>query len=201
MGWEIQLDNNSYSFTKDDLPALIHGEKHSGASLFTLTALSELYKQGHPILFITAHQEAKEEFLKQTNAGNELFSIEKEADIIGAETHQALFLSHQDTVLIPSLLSTLEDKDERIVLLHDIENLPQALISSFFEHPLTMYSGNLNMSSSKELLLQLKFNAKIFFSPLANDYRLTLPVLDKYQAYFLGRISQGKMHLTSHEQG
>lgn len=203
MSWNIILDNSPYSLTADDLPALIHGEKHVGASLFALTTLAELYRQGHPVLFIASDIATKNEFITQTSCGDNLLTIEKETDLIGAETFQALFLSHKDILLLPSILSTLPDIQERVILLHNIEELPEVTISLLTEHPLSIFSGNLNMCSSKELLLQLKYNAKIFFSPLTNDFRLTLPQLEKYQGYFLGRISQGKIQLktTDHEQG
>ncbi len=196
------LDNSPYTLTADDLPALIHGEKHVGASLFTITALAELYRQGHPVLLIASHTDVKNEFITLTSCEDNLLTLEKESDLIGAETFQSLFLSHKDILLLPSILSTLPDIQERVILLHNIDELPEVTISLLTEHQLTIFSGDLNMCSSKELLLQLKYHAKIFFSPLTNDFRLTLPQLDKYQGYFLGRISQGKIQLksTDHEQ-
>jgi hypothetical protein len=201
MSWQLQLDQTPYSFTLEDLPSLIHGEKGSGASLLSLALAAELYKQGHPLLIIAQSDDAREEFLKQTKSDDHLFTIKNESDLLDAEKNQVLFLHHKDIILLPMLLNLLPEKEERVLLLKNFEDISDNVVTSLSEHRHIIYTGDLNLSSSKEYFLQLKYSSKIFFSPLRHDIRLTLPDLEKYQAYFLGRIAQGKITLkTIHEQ-
>lgn len=194
MRWTPLLDNQPYSFTSEDLPALIHGEAHTGASLFTITLLSELYRQGEPILFLSEQEEAKDEFLKQSE-NPDFFTLSRQEDISKAQEHQVIHVLKENELLLPHLLENLPDKMERVVLIKNMELFSSDTIALFYRHPLVIFSGDLNKSLDKESLLQLKFNAKFFFSPLHDDLRLTLPPLEKYQGYFLGRISQGIVSL------
>lgn len=199
MSWTPLLNNEPFAVTTDDLPTLIHGEEHSGASLFTMTLLSQLYRQGHPLIFLTGKAEAKEEFIAQTNCGDELTEIDASNNYEAAETKQIIYIAKEYAAQLPQLLAALPDKNERIILIKNIELFDEATLAVLFEHPLVMYSGDLNTCTSKELLLQLKYGSKIFFSPLNNDFRLTLPPLERYHGYFLGRISQGTITLVQGE--
>jgi hypothetical protein len=191
MRWMPLLDNQPYSFTSEDLPALIHGEAHAGASLFTITLLRELYSQGEPLILLSEGESAKTEFLDQANNTPDIISLTDQAQIQTAQEHQVIHVTKEHELLLPHLLENLPDKMERVVLIKNMELFSSDTIALFYRHPLVIFSGDLNKSPDKESLLQLKFNAKFFFSPLYDDLRLTLPPLEKYQGYFLGRISQG----------
>jgi len=188
------LDTEPYSFTSEDLPALIHGEPRAGASLFTLSLLSELFRQGEPILFLSEQEEAKNEFLTLTD-NPDIFTLSSEEEVMIAQEHHVIHITKGHELLLPHLLENLPDKMERVILIKNIEMFSSDTIALFYRHPLVIFSGDLNKSADKESLLQLKFNAKFFFSPLHNDIRLTLPPLERYHGYFLGRISQGIVHL------
>lgn len=194
MRWTPLLDNQPYSFTSEDLPALIHGEQGSGASLFTITLLSELYRQGEPMLFLSEGDAAKNELLEQID-NPDMISLSDQAQVENAQEHQIIHVTKEHELLLPHLLENLPDKMERVVLIKNMEVFSSDTIALFYRHPLVIFSGDLNKSPDKESLLQLKFNAKFFFSPLYDDLRLTLPPLEKYQGYFLGRISQGIVSL------
>jgi len=195
MRWIPLHDNQPYSFTYEDLPSLVHGEKGSGASLFTLTLLSELYRQGEPLILLSEGEAAKTEFLDQANDSPDIISLTDQAQIQTAQEHQVIHVTKEHELLLPHLLENLPDKMERVVLIKNMETFSSDTIALFYRHPLVMFSGDLNKSLDKESLLQLKFNAKFFFSPLHNDLRLSLPPLEKYHGYFLGRISQGTVSL------
>lgn len=194
MTWTTLLDNQPYSFTYEDLPALIHGEQGSGASLFTITLLRELYSQGEPLLFLSEGDAAKNELLEQID-NPDMISLSDQAQIENAQEHQIIHVTKEHELLLPHLLENLPDKMERVVLIKNMELFSSDTIALFYRHPLVIFSGDLNKSADKESLLQLKFNAKFFFSPLHNDIRLSLPPLEKYHGYFLGRISQGTVSL------
>jgi len=195
MSWIPLINDEPYTFTTSDLSALIHGEEHSGASLFTMSLLSQLYFQGEPLILVTASPQTKEEFLTQTCGNKDFISVTHEENVSQAEEKQVIHLLKDAEALLPKLLKILEDKTQRIVLLKNIELLSPQTLALFYDHPLTIFSGNLNTCSEKEPLLQLKYNAKIFFSPLHNDFRLTLPPLEKYHGYYQGKLSQGIVSL------
>ena len=54
--------------TTADLPILVHGKEHSGASLLSIVIASSFHKNGNKLLIFTAYPMAKEEFLKQIEA-------------------------------------------------------------------------------------------------------------------------------------
>lgn len=190
MSWKPLLDNADFEFSTEDLPALIHGEEHSGASLFTITLAALLYHQGEPLLVVSGSEEAKEELMQQTSDAD-IFSITEKSQLEQAEAHQTIYLTKESESLIPQLLAMLTDKNHRVILIKNIELFSPETLALFYDHPLVIFSGDLNKSEAKESLFQLKYNAKIFFSPLYNDFRLTIPELEEYHGYYQGRISQG----------
>lgn len=195
MSWEILLNNNPHTFTSEDLPALIHGEKGAGASLFSLQVLSQLYEQGEPILVLSSSNEEKTAILTTIKNADELGEIANESDIT-THDQQILYMENGMEQLTSRIISDLEDFSERIVLINKFEGFTKETLALFYGHPKTIYCGDLNISDAKEELLQLKYNAKIFYSPLHNDLRLHLPEgLDQYYGYYQGRIDQGTVSL------
>ena len=196
MSWEILLNNTPHTFTSEDLPALIHAEKGQGAGLFSLNLLLQLYHQGEPILIISTGQDVKDTFISETTNSNDLGEITSSEDISTLSDKQALFLSVEHQGLVQDIIQSLEDFQERIVYISKFEGLSQETLTSFYGHTKTIYVGDLNTSEAKEPLLQLKYNAKIFFSPLHNDFRLHLPKdLPEHHGYYQGRIDQGTVCL------
>lgn len=195
MGWEIFLNGKPHAFTSEDLPALIHGADKSGASLFSLNLVKSLYRQGEPLLLITARPQAKDELLTEIK-GTDFISLDSLTQLEVAPEKQVIHLLQEHIALLPKIVSVLDDFQSRIVLLKNTEALDKEALSLFYTHPLTIFSGDLNLCTEKEPLLQLKYHSKIFFSPLNNDFRLKLPEnLEKYHGYYQGRIDQGTVYL------
>jgi len=195
MSWEILLNNNPHTFTAEDLPALIHGEKGAGSSLFAVNLIAQLYAQGEPLLILSSSEAIKEELLTYLKNPDELGEIANGSDIATIHDKQVIYLSSTLQGLVPKIISELEDFSERIVLISKFDGFTNDTLNLFYGHPKTIYCGDLNISDSKEPLLQLKYMAKIFYSPLHNDFRLTLPDLEKYHGYYQGRIDQGTVTL------
>lgn len=195
MSWIPLLNNEPYTITTDDLPALIHGEKGAGSSLFSTGLLSQLYFQGEPLLIISSRPEVKEEFLKQTDAQEKFREITTEQEIAQAQDQQVVYVSSDHNSLLPTLLATLEDFTERTVFIHKFDEINKETVALFYGHQKTIYVGDLNISEAKEPLLQLKYMTKIFFSPLHNDFRLTLPPMEQYHGYYQGRTDTGTVFL------
>lgn len=195
MSWLPLLNNEPYTFTTEDLPALIHGEKGAGSSLFALGLLSQLYFQGEPLFIISSDDDTKTEFLRQTNAEDKTKEVTDEIHFSDASHHQVIHIASDYDFLIPQLLTHLEDYEDRIVFINTFNGLHKDMLALFYGHAKTIYVGDLNSSEAKEPLLQLKYMAKIFFSPLLNDFRLTLPKLEKYHGYYQGRTDTGTVTL------
>jgi hypothetical protein len=196
MEWEILLNNNPHTFTSEDLPALIHGEKGAGASLFSLQLLSQLYDQGEPLLVLGSSDEVKTAILSMIKNPDDLGEITNEADITTTSDKQLIYMGNGTEQRASKVISALEDFSERIVLINKFEGFTKEILALFYSHSKTIYCGDLNISDAKEPLLQLKYNAKIFYSPLHNDLRLHLPEgLEHYHGYYQGRIDQGTVTL------
>lgn len=193
MSWTLMLDQEQFSFTAEDLPAMIHGEPHAGASFFTQQIIAHLYHQGEPLIILSPDGKVRDELLQQIEKLETIPTFTSPTEIPGVEAEQILHLT--DETLLPQLFSTLPDMQERVVVIFGFEHVSTQTITALSGHNKTIFFGDLNTSASKELLLQWKYNAKIFFSPLHNDFRLTLPPLEKYHGYFQGRISQGTVYL------
>lgn len=194
MRWLPALDNQEFSLSSEDLPALIHGEKGSGASLFSVVLAKQLYKQGEPLLILNDTKKNQELLTLDSGDQSELSEITSEKGIRVTDK-QILFVQKENEELIPILLTTLEDFSERIVVINKFEEFNKETLSFFYTHPKTIYCGDLNRTEAKEQLLQLKYNTKIFYSPLYNDFRLTLPELEKYHGYYQGRTATGTVSL------
>lgn len=195
MSWEILLNNTSHTFTAEDLPALIHGEKGAGGSLLSISLLSHLISQGEPLILLSSSEGVKEAILKDLKKTDDLGEITGESDIATIHDKQIIYIPSTLQKLVPKIISELEDFAERIVLISKFEEFTKDTLTLFYGHPKTIYCGDLNISDAKEPLLQLKYMAKIFYSPLHNDFRLTLPDLEKFHGYYQGRIDQGTLTL------
>jgi hypothetical protein len=195
MSWDILLNNNSHTFTSEDLPALIHGEKGAGASLFSACLLAQLYAQGEPLFILSSGEDVKKEVLTYLKNPDDLGEITNESDIATIHDKQVIYLSSTLQDLVSKTISELEDFSERIVLVNKFDGFEKDTLALLYGHSKTIYCGDLNVSEAKEPLLQLKYMAKIFYSPLHNDFRLTLPDLEKYHGYYQGRIDQGNISL------
>ncbi len=195
MDWEILLNNTPHTFTAEDLPALIHGEKGAGTSLFSLQLLTQLYEQGEPFLVLSSSGEVKNAVLTTIKKADEFSEIMDENDIPTLHDKQILYMGSEMEHLTSKVISDLEDFSERIVLINKFEGFTNDTLALFYGHAKTIYCGDLNISDAKEPLLQLKYNTKVFYSPLHNDFRLTLPELERYHGYYQGRIDQGTISL------
>lgn len=193
------LDNEQFTFSTEDLPALIHAEKGTGAGRFSLALLIQLFFQGEPLLIVSSGTDVKDAFIEQTHAEDKLGTITSLEDIKEQSYKQVLFILNEQQDLLPEVIRSLEDFSERVVLLTKFEGFSKESLALFYGHPKTIYTVDLNTSEAKEPLLQLKYMTKIFFSPLYNDFRLNLPPLEQYHGYYQGRTATGTVSLLESE--
>lgn len=171
---KILLNNQVFHFTKSDLPILIHGEDGSGASLFTICALADLYFQGSKVIALTGFPMAQKEFEKQigSNENVQFFTKEKIDEFI-------------------DLVSKTSDIIDDIVLMKNIELFNEEIFNTIKNFNNLILSGDINKCSFKDKLLQKHVNTKIYFSQLDEQ----LPEFNKYQGFLVSENLRGVVSL------
>lgn len=171
---KILLDNQEFHFDQRYLPILIHGEAGSGASLFTISLLADLYSQGTKIIALTGFPMAREEFEKQTDANENTQFFTKENKNSFSET-----------------VKKLSDQNDYVILIKNIELFDEQTFEEVKKFNNAFISGDINKCTFKEKLLQKNFTTQIYFSQL-NE---ALPSLQKYQGYLMSSNQTGIVSL------
>lgn len=171
---KILLDNKEFHFTQFELPMLIHGEEHVGASLFTMSVVASLYTQGAKVIALTGYPMAREEFINQTGTEEDahFFTKEKKDEFI-------------------EYLTNSPDISEYVILLKNIEFYDKEVFSYIKNFKNLILSGDVNRCSFKEEILQYPFSSKIYFSQLTEQ----LPELQKYEALLVSENNRGVLSL------
>ncbi len=171
---KILLDGKEFHFTRPDLPILIHGEEHVGASLFTVSVLADLYAQGSKIIALTGYPMARDAFVEQ----------------IGSEENMQFFTKEKTEEFL-NFISKMPDIDDAIVLVKNIEFFSEEVFNTVKNLKNIIFSGDLNKCSFKEKILQKSFNTSIYFSSLDEQ----LPELNKYEGLFVSQNHTGRVSL------
>ncbi len=171
---KIFLDHKEFHFTQSALPILIHGKEHTGSSLFTISALTDLYSQGLKIIVLTGYPMARDEFEEQT----------------GAEENAQFFTKENEELFITNI-QTNSDVNDRVILIKNIELFSEEIFDTVKDFSDVIISGDLNKCSFKEKILQKSFNTSIYFSPLDE----ALPELQEYEGYFVSQNNIGRVSL------
>ena len=146
---KILVNNKTINFSQADFPILISGRDGSGASLFSVSMLANVLKNGEKVLFFSAQAPAKEEFKKQIGDSlNDKVVIIKSGD-------ENLFLEKIDQI---------QDLSERIILFKNIENYSPKLFNKLKNQKLIIFSGDLDKCQFNTQLIEKDFKTKIFFS-------------------------------------
>lgn len=172
---KIFLNGQEIHFADGDLPILIHGKEHIGASLFTVSLLANLYSQGSGILFLSGYHMAKDEFLKQVEGDQE----------------RVIFIQKEDQKLFLKLIQTLPDINERIILIKNIELFPQDIFNAIKDKNKIIIAGDIDKCSFKKEIIAKKYQIKIIFSQPETDLGIFLPKLKRYEGHFLSNDKKG----------
>lgn len=172
---KILLDGKEFHFTQVDLPILIHGEEHVGASLFTMTILADLYAQGSKIIALTGYPMAIKEFNEQAESDEnvQFFTKEKGDEFI-------------------NFISQTSDLNDHIVLIKNIELFNEEVFNAVKKFDCLVISGDINKCPFKEKILQNTFSTKIYFSPLEGQ----IVKLPKYQGLLISEKHNGAVLVT-----
>lgn len=175
----IIFNNNIIKFDDNDFPILINGKNKSGASLFSITLLANLFLQGEKVLLFSAYPEAKEEFRNQVGD-----KINKNAEIIndGDENSLIDYLKNNDTL-------------DKIILFKNIENYSIDTFNKLKNNEKVIFSGNIDECEFAEELIKKDFETKILFSYseiIDVDNKIDLP---KYNAHIISPRFNGIISL------
>lgn len=164
--------------TKGDLPILVHGIDHSGASLLSITIAALFHKVGNKLLIFTAYPMAKEEFLKQVEDSENVFLIEGEKDIEKASDFKTIFVQSGDVDLFIKTIYNLQDINDRVIFVKNIETIDVSIFDLIRSYSF-MVSGDFELNPINKDFVSFNYNTKILFSSISNEKILPL---EKYQA-------------------
>ena len=164
---KITVNSKEFSFSGSNLPVLIHGEDRSGASLYTITLLANLYKAGMEVIVLCGYSMAKEEFEKQVGNGGTFYTKEKEMEF---------------------LMEDLNDRENRVICIKNVEMFSEGTISTILGNKNIIISGDLNKCPFKNNILGKPFATKILFSKLSDT---SIPELKKYEGFVVAEGMDG----------
>ncbi len=168
-----------------DLPMLVHGREHSGASLFPITVAAQLHKKGSKLLFFTAYPMAKDEFFAQLgDLVNTVFYLESREDIPKAGEFQTIVVKSGDEKLFLAVLEELPNLTEYIPFLKNVEVITEPDIVGYATiHP-SIIAGDITKSTFMDDLLSTEYVTKVMFTPVEGD---SFAGIEKYQAKMSGK--------------
>lgn len=191
----ILLDGTEFHFKISDLPALIHGVDHAGASLFTVTMMADLYRQGNKILFVSGYHMARDEFISQTASSDQIIHLQNEAQFPEAVSKKVTFIQKENIQLLESFVKILPDFMERVVLLKNFDLFDESVFKILNVSPHLILSGDLDRCGYTKAILKYHYQSKIYFSipEVAQDHNI--PSLPKYHGLLQGEHSHGLLTL------
>lgn len=140
---------------------------------------------------LTAYHMARDKFL--TMVDGQVKNVGLVDDEEQYEDHysdrQAIILRPGDEKLLQRIWPLLRDKEERIIILKNIEGFSTETLQLVKDHPKLILSGDVDKSPALERIKHIPFSSKIFFSPsvLIDD----LPSLEKYHGWYSSKEQEG----------
>ena len=163
---------------RENLPMMIHGKEHSGASLFSVAVVAGLHNKGNKLLIYTAYPMAKKEFFSQIETKDNVFYLEDEKDLEKALLFQTIFVASGNMDLFTKVITNYSVTD-RVIFIKNIDTIQIPLFSIILPLQLVL-SGDFESNPIQKALTDIPYKTKIFFSSLGGE---AVPLLEKYQAY------------------
>ena len=187
----IYLNEQEFHFSETQLPLLIQWAHKMWSSQFTVSTAVDLFNQWKKILMLTAYHMARDKFLTMVDGNVKNVWLVDNQDQY--ENHysdrQAIILNPGDEKLLQTLRPLLRDKDERVIILKNIEGFSAETLQLVKDHPKLVLSWDIDKSPAIDLIKSIPFSSQIFFSPsiLAHD----LPTLEKYHGWYISGEMKG----------
>jgi len=106
---KILLNNSEFLFSIDLLPCLIHGRAHEGSSLFTVTLIASLYKQGYKVLFLSGYPMARQELVNQIEGDRDTYVVDGNLSVDKAINSKMIFIQREYLTVEHILYALLHD--------------------------------------------------------------------------------------------
>jgi len=193
---KLIFNDSVFHLTLQNLPCLIHGTEHSGSSFFSLALISDLVEQGKKIIFFSASEKAQINFLQLSLNQKNIGKIETVEDIRKQKIKQCLLIKQDAVDLFFSTLQKVSDVSDRLIVIKNIEYLPETVFDAIKDFENIILCGNIDRCTYKQKLLKKEFKTKILFSNL-DALMVNVPPLDQYEAIFLGQSTGGLIHVAS----
>lgn len=185
---EIVLDQKPYYITENELPCLITYPEKTGGSDFSITLVADLFSRGSKILFFTAYPMAKDNFSEQISE-SEISYITSNSEL--SSDSQCILVESGNEELFLYTIQNLKDIEDRVIFIKNIETFSEALLITCINFEKIILSGDIDECLNKELILQKKFHAKIFFNQPNSMRDVLIPQLEKYTGYLLSDSKEG----------
>ncbi len=190
------LNNQPFQFKVSNLPCLIHGTNKTGSSLFTVTLLADLFKQGNKVLLISGYHMARDEFLNQTKSPQSKILIECESDLNNAYSKDVIMVKRENSDWFIRLAQNLLETNDRIILVKNFDLFDDKIFDAVKNSKNIILSGNLNQCSFGSELVKYPFISHIYFSQSQIDLSRKCPVLEKYFGYLWNKERSGIVKIT-----
>lgn len=178
-------ENKEVKVNITDLPMLVHGREHSGASLFPITVASQIHRDGGKLLFFTAYSMAKDEFLTQLeDLAGTVFYLESENDILKAGEFQTIIVKSGDERLFLSVLEELPNLSDYTPFIKNVEVITEPDIVGYATSRPSIIAGDVTKSIFKDDLLSVEYSTTVMFTPFEEGQFANL---QKYQAKMSGK--------------
>lgn len=74
---------------------LIHGKEGLGASLFTITAVADLYSKGKKVLFLNGYHMARDEFKSQVGDAENSVVVDSPDELNAVHKYNVIFMKRE----------------------------------------------------------------------------------------------------------
>lgn len=186
------LNKQPFKISERDLPCLITYGDGMGGSHLSVTLVANLFLQGSKILFLTAYQMAKENFLQQVGPDySKIASVNSLSELQEAKDAQVIILESGNEALFLEVVNSIPDLHERIILVKNIEVFSDKVFEVCLNLEKVILSGNIDTCVAKEKISQHKFKTIIAFNQPTISLPITVPPLEKWTGYLLSSDKNG----------
>lgn len=188
----ILLNKESYKITESDLPCLVTYQEGMGGSHLSILLTAQLFSAGSKVLFFTAYNMAKEEFVKQIGEKQkDLVYIESISDLEESLNAKCIIIKSGDQDLFIESIKKIPHLAERIVFIKNIETLNEIATETSLSLEKIIFSGDLDKCNFKELILKKNFKTVIAFNQPKVKVPFSVPLLGKYQSFLCSENKKG----------
>jgi hypothetical protein len=187
----VLLDNASYNFTSNSLPALISGIHKSGSSYLSIILVAQLVEEGEKIIFFTAFPMAKDMFIEQLGRDELIGFINSPEDIASQSSKQVLLVNSGDLDLFIQVIQAIDDLNDRTVYIKNIDEYEEDLSQLISGQSKVVFQGDVDKCAWGGSILQRELKTKIYFTQPVKDKDISVQKLRKYEAELFSPGSKG----------